>query len=56
MDYYSFFEKLLIVVSKMKFTDVDTKNLLGELNISDFYHVVKGVNEEFAFNDGMVKL
>lgn len=36
MDYYSFFEKLQKADSMIRFTEVDTKKLLGELNIPEF--------------------
>ena len=56
MDYSSFFEILQNADCKFRVTEVDTKKLLGELNIPEFYQVVNPVNVEFEFNDGMVKL
>ncbi|MCM1251672.1 MAG: hypothetical protein NC321_02540 [Clostridium sp.] len=56
MDYYSFFEKLQRMDSRVKFVKVNKRLLCDKINIPEFYQILNPVNVEFEFHDGIVKL
>ena len=56
MDYYSFFEKLQKMDSRIKYKKVEKKLSCEGIIIPEFYQVLNPVNVELEFNDGVIKL